>query len=65
MKGLFATFTIMTLSKTMLCHYAECRIFYYYAECRYAKCRYAKCRYAECRSAILNVCGKESRIEQS
>jgi hypothetical protein len=34
----------MTLSITMLCHYAECR---------YAECRNAECRYAECRGAAL------------
>jgi hypothetical protein len=27
---------------------AECRIFYYYAECRYTECRYAECRGAVC-----------------
>ena len=32
----------MTLSITMLCHYAECR----YAECHYAERRYAKRRSA-------------------
>ncbi len=28
------------------CHNAECRIFYYYAECHYAECHYAECRSA-------------------
>ena len=33
-KGLFGTFSITTLSKTTLCHYAECRNDEYrYAEC--------------------------------
>jgi hypothetical protein len=37
---------LMTVSITMLSHYAECRVLYYcYAECRYAV--------AECRSAIV------------
>jgi hypothetical protein len=48
--GLFARFRIFripTLSITTLCHYAECRIFYCYAECRYAERHYAECRYAE------------------
>jgi hypothetical protein len=37
----------MTLSITVLsanCCYAECRVFYYYAECHYGECRYAECR---------------------
>jgi hypothetical protein len=38
----------------MICHYAECHIFYYYAE-RHAECRYAECRYTECRSAAQSV----------
>jgi hypothetical protein len=29
-------------------HYAECRVFYCYAECHYAKCHYDECRYAKC-----------------
>jgi hypothetical protein len=38
MKGLFATFSITTLNKT-LCYYAKWRVFYCYAECHYAECR--------------------------
>ncbi len=34
----------MTLSLTMLCHYAECHILFLYVEYRYAECRYPKCR---------------------
>jgi hypothetical protein len=41
----------VTFSITTLCHYAECRVFYPYAEFRYALFPYAECRYAECRSA--------------
>jgi hypothetical protein len=40
-KGLFATFSIMILSITTLCNYAQCRVFYCSAECRYAECRSA------------------------
>jgi len=28
----------------MECHYAECRVFYCYAECHYAVRRYVECR---------------------
>jgi hypothetical protein len=55
-KGLY-----VTLSITMLCHYAECRIFFWYAkcchaefhftECHYAVCHYTECPYPECRYA--------------
>ncbi len=45
------TFSQMTLSITIFCHNAECRVFYCYAECQYAECRYAECCYAECRYA--------------
>ena len=45
----------MTLSITILCHYAEC----HYAQCRilcfiycYSECHYAECRYGECRGAL-------------
>ncbi len=60
----------MTLSITMIYHYAEC----HYSECHvlfivminvfmlsvimlyhYAECQYAGCYYAECRGAILNL----------
>jgi len=29
------------------CHYAVCRIFYSYAECRFAECRFTECHYGE------------------
>ncbi len=45
-KGLY-----VTLSMTMLCHYAESL----FAEFRYAECHYAECRYAECRGTILKA----------
>jgi len=34
----------VTLSITILCHCAESRVFYYYAECHCAQCRYAEYR---------------------
>jgi hypothetical protein len=43
------TLSITTLSKSIVCHYAECRIFFCYAEPNCAECRNAECRYAECR----------------
>jgi hypothetical protein len=48
------TFSIMTLSITMICHYAEwnyalCHIFIFYcAECHCAEWQYAENRHAEC-----------------
>ncbi len=47
----------MTLSITLLCHYAECRyaeyyVFYCCAECHYVECRYAERRYVDCRGAV-------------
>ncbi len=36
-KGLFATFSIDAISKTILWHYAVSRFIYYYADCRYAE----------------------------
>ncbi len=40
-----------------VCYYAECRVFYCYAECYNAQCcyaeyRYDESRYAECRDAL-------------
>jgi hypothetical protein len=36
----------------MLCHYTDCRVYYYYyAEFHNVECRYAECRYAECHGA--------------
>jgi hypothetical protein len=53
--GLFATLSIndtqhndtTVLSVILLSRYADCRIFYYYAERHYAERRYAERRYAE------------------
>ncbi len=55
--------TLNLIALNIECCYAECRNFYYYAECRYAECRYdkcrcdkrryAKCRYDACRGAFL------------
>jgi len=38
------TLGIMTLGISIKCHYAQCRIFLFYAECHYAECRNAECR---------------------
>ncbi len=44
----FSTSTpnIMAVSIMTLCHYAECQVFYCYAECHCAECHYAECPYA-------------------
>jgi hypothetical protein len=45
-------FSIMTLSISKKCHYAECTVlFFAMMNVIYAECRYAECRYAECHGA--------------
>jgi len=40
--------SITVSSAIIQCHYAECRIFYCYAECHYVEFRYDEYHYAEC-----------------
>ncbi len=59
----------MTLIIIALCYYAECCIFYYYAECHNAVCRYAECHYSVCRGTeatgpTLEVCAKSCSIKE-
>ena len=39
----------------MECRYAECGVFYSYAEWHNAEYSYAECHYAECRGTLLRA----------
>jgi hypothetical protein len=53
--GLIATLRKQKLSITTLTLYAECLIFYGYAECYRDECHYAECHCAECRGAYKMI----------
>jgi hypothetical protein len=63
--------SITTLIISIECHYAECGIFYLYAErhyaaeYRYAKCGYAESRYAECCYVECNYAERRSTVIKS
>jgi hypothetical protein len=52
--------TLSTLVLSANCRYAECRVFYYYAECHYGECRYAVCHGAVLPTQISGFCSVQS-----
>jgi hypothetical protein len=51
-------------------HYAECFVFYCYAECHYDGChfaegRYAECHYAECRGTLIILLSPNAEQHQN
>ncbi len=56
--GMLNTLSITALSMTAFSiqrHFAECRIFYRNAECRYAECHFPECRCTHCCGFVYRV----------